>query len=530
MSENQLHELFRWNERIAALIQNLLVILMLVCFSESLVQLGEHLVPGWNGGYLVVVSTLVAIEASYSRRAIKSIVFFTPEWFRFRGVEWVMLLVGLKLVIYMVHGVGQLWTDIPLWRADFVENFFTAEYLAAIALTYLIWALAGIFVEELMMLEGDEKILAAERATGIVEHRPEVRRRLANLVLLLGGVMIFLSGLIRLEWQALWGSTPPYSGGVLNVVIYFLLALILLSLTQFSILRVHWSLQRIPISRNLAVRWLAYSAIFLIVISAIAVVLPTNYSVGLLSMFGYLLSLLMSLISFLLLILFAPFLFLLSLLGRLLGKPEQVEPPDFTRIMPQAPPVAASSSWQELLKSLIFWAVFIGIVGYSLYHYVKQNEELLKSLRRLPFTSAFIRFWNWLRHWAYGVNRGVAASVQAGLRRLRGRRSLSASGRRWRFTNLRRLSPRQQVMFFFLALVRRGGERGIARHPSQTPYEYSQALQQQLPDVEVDVHTMTEQFVEALYSRHEITSDRVSFVQRCWQRVKRALRTTIRAT
>ena len=528
MSENHLHELFRWNERSSALMQNTLVILMLVCFSESLVQVGEHLVPGWNGGYLVVVSTLVAIEASYSRRAIKGIVFFTPEWFRFRGVEWVMLLVGLKLVIYMVHGIGQLWTDIPLWRADFVEHFLTGEYLAGIALIYLIWTLAGTFVEQLMMLEGDEKILAAERASGIVEHRPEVRRRLANLVLLIGGVMIFLSGLIRLEWQALWGSTPPYSGGVLNVVIYFLLALILLSLTQFSILRVNWSLQRIPISRNLAVRWLAYSAVFLTIISAIALVLPTHYSIGLLSTLGYLLSLLMSLISFLVVILITPFLFLLSLLGRLLGKQEQVEPPDFTRIVPQAPPVAASPPWQELLKSLIFWAVFVGIVGYSLYHYVKQNEELFSSLRRLPFAAGFIRFWNWLRHWAYGVNRGVAATVQAGLRRLRERRSIVTAGRGWGFINLRRLSPRQQVMFFFLALVRRGGERGIPRHLSQTPYEYSQTLQQQLPDVEVDVNTMTEQFVEAFYSRHEITSERVGFVQRCWQRVKRALRTTIR--
>ena len=120
MSENHLGELFRWNERSASLIQNLLVILMLACFSVSLVQLGEHLVPGWNGGYLVIVSSLVAIEASYSRRAVKGIVFFTPEWFRFRGVEWVMLLVGLKLGIYLVHGIGQLWIDIPLWSADFV--------------------------------------------------------------------------------------------------------------------------------------------------------------------------------------------------------------------------------------------------------------------------------------------------------------------------------------------------------------------------------------------------------------------------
>ena len=526
MSDNHLNELFRWNERTASLIQNLLVILMLTCFSVSLVQLGDHLVPEWRGGYLVFVCILIAIEASYSRRAMKSVIFFTPEWMRFRGVEWVMLLVGLKLAIYLVHGIDQLWVDIPLWRANFVDYFFTGEYIAAIAISFLIWSLAGIFTEDLMKLEGDEKILAAERASGIVEPRPEVRRKLANLTLVIGGVMICLSGLIRLESQALWGNTPPYSGGVLNVVVFFLLALILLSLTQFSVLRVHWSLQRIPLSRNLAVRWLIYSAAFLFIISIIAVVLPTNYSVGLLSMLGYLLSLLMSLISLLLVILITPLFFLLSLLARLMGRPEQVEPPDFSKLTPPPPPVAASSSLQELLKSLIFWAVFIGIIGYSLYHYIKQNEGLLEALRRFPLAHGLIRFWNLIKRWIYGVNRGVVASIDAGLKRLRERRSSGVGGNGWRFVNLRRLSPRQQVMFLFLALVRRSGERGIPRHPSQTPYEYSQTLQGQLPDVEGDLNIMTEQFVEALYSRHEITSDRVGFVQRCWQRIKHALRTT----
>jgi len=188
----------------------------------------------------------------------------------------------------------------------------------------------------------------------------------------------------------------------------------------------------------------------------------------------------------------------------------------------------ASSSLQELLKSLIFWAVFIGVIGYSLYHYFKQNEQLLEALRRLPFTSGLIKIWNILKRWFNGVNQGISATFETGLRRLRERRSSFSVNRGWRLLNLRSLSPRQQVMFFFLALVRRGGESGVPRHPSQTPNEYAQVLKQQLPDVEEDVSSMTEQFIEALYSRHEITSDRVGFVQRSWQHIKHALRTRMR--
>lgn len=189
-----------------------------------------------------------------------------------------------------------------------------------------------------------------------------------------------------------------------------------------------------------------------------------------------------------------------------------------------------TSSFPDLLKSLIFWAIFVAVIGYSLYHYVKQNEQLLEALRRFSFTGRLVQIWDLFKRWVNGVNHEITTSIEAGLRRLRERRSPNMSGQGWRFINLRRLSPRQQVMFFFLALVRRGEEHGIPRQPDQTPYEYSQALRQKLPDVENEVASMTEQFVEALYTRHEITVDHAGFVKRCWQQVRRVLRKTLRST
>jgi hypothetical protein len=49
---------------------------------------------------------------------------------------------------------------------------------------------------------------------------------------------------------------------------------------------------------------------------------------------------------------------------------------------------------------------------------------------------------------------------------------------------LRKLSPRQQVQFYYLAMLRRGSEHGHARQPTQTPYEYARALENQIPEID----------------------------------------------
>jgi hypothetical protein len=90
--------------------------------------------------------------------------------------------------------------------------------------------------------------------------------------------------------------------------------------------------------------------------------------------------------------------------------------------------------------------------------------------------------------------------------------------------NLRRLSPRQRVQFFYLAMVRRGGEAGVGRQPLHTPYEYAIILREGRPEVKDEVTGLTEEFVEARYSRREIALEEARLVQRYWDRIKRALR------
>jgi hypothetical protein len=73
-------------------------------------------------------------------------------------------------------------------------------------------------------------------------------------------------------------------------------------------------------------------------------------------------------------------------------------------------------------------------------------------------------------------------------------------------------------------MVRRGQQHGIARQPAQTPYEYAQTLQNSLPEIDQDVTGLTDSFIEARYSRHDITTEKVSRVRQYWERIKQALR------
>jgi hypothetical protein len=523
-----LDSLFRRNERLASLANHLVVAWMLACAVGVLVAMGEYLLPAWNGSYLVGVCFLVVIEAMVTYRQVKGLDSLSPELLLLRAAELVVILILFKLLLYFINGIGQLWVDIPLWRENFIQNFLTYEYLAGAVIIFLAWSITGFFAEYLYTLEGDERLLQMERESGLFQYRPAARRSLVNLILLIGGVIAFLMGLLALDQRRQGVPIPEFKVGLAFLVVYFSLSLVLLSLTQFAVLRVRWSLDRVPISANLAARWLGYSVVFLLLLGGVVLLLPTRYSVGLLDILGFLFGALLTLLNLIAFIITLPIILLISLLARLFGKPTPVTPLPLKAA--QLPPLQAATSlpWLDLLKSVAFWVIFIGVIVYAIYYYLQQHSELLERLRNFPLFAALGAMWKSLWGWLRGMNQNLVAAVQASLNRLRIREPSTTADQPRRFVSLRRLSPRQRVVFFYLALVRRGGEGGLPRQPSQTPYEYSQGLQNHLPGVGGDISSMTEEFMEARYSQHEITTSRASLVQSYWERIKRAIRSGLK--
>jgi hypothetical protein len=524
MAAIKLFETIRLNERVSVLFSHLLVSLMLACFAVSIAQFAGRL-SGWNGWYLPWVVFFVSLEATYAHRMTRNTTGLDTDWLIYRGVELVVIFIGLKALLYIVNMPAQLLSDLGAWQRNFLTGFFTAEYLALLVVLLLFWGLSLRFSDEILRMEGDLSLLGDEIPVGIAEDRMRAREQMADMIVVIGAIMVILATGVRIELRQVWGDRPPLDASVVNLVLYFVFALALFGQTQLSILRASWSWERTPLSRNLSARWIGYSLLFLLLLGGLALILPTSYSLGLITVLGYLLSWLVYGIMMLWGLIF---LAITSLLGLFGAEPNRQQQETAPPVMPAMPQLTATPQqplpWLEVLKSVLFWVVFLGVVGFSIYQYLSQNQELWARLRQVPGMDWLLAGWRWLRAWLAGVNRSVGSAVSEGLKRLRRPARASTVKEAWRFVNVRRLPPRQRILFFYLALVRRGQEQGLARGKDQTPYEYQQALRGALPDAEEDLAGLTASFVEARYSQHPISPDEASRAQRWWQHVRRVLR------
>jgi len=211
-------------------------------------------------------------------------------------------------------------------------------------------------------------------------------------------------------------------------------------------------------------------------------------------------------------------------LFKIVGPTEPLEPMQ----PPEMPPAetltpGAAPDWLELLKSILFWMAILGVVGYSVYIYFRQNKRLI-SLRQLRGFWWIAQAWKWLLdHFKVGIE-GGAGIVMEGIRRFRTARRLRTRAESGRYISLHRLSPRQKIIFYYLALLRRTSEARLPRADWQTAQEYEFTLRRQLPEVEKELADMTIQFNEARYSQHHVAESQIALVRRAWDQVRKFLR------
>jgi hypothetical protein len=529
--------LWKREDRFYILAGYLILAVMLTCAVVSVVQVGELIFAGFTGAYLVALGFLVCIEAMISRRALKSSTMLDPEWMLYRGTELVVILMAVKLAYYAQYGLGQLVIDAPGWSQDFLNTFMTAEFGFGCLVMALVWTLSSGLAADLELLYVEPRILRQEAESGIYEDRDQIRDHLVGALLLIGLGMIFLAALLRSSRVMGWADLPVMVAGVTNLLVYFLLFLVLLSLTQFSLMRTHWLRDHLTVGEQIPRRWLLYSFVLILGLTLIARLLPTGYSIGLLAALNYLVSLTILIVYEMITFLITPFLLLLYWLLSLFKASAEPPPPVQMPAPPPLPPAvpgAITTPWLEALKSILFWAILIVVVGYSLIYYIRERRDLLAAWRRLPFVPALGRFRRWLERWLGGARQGISTAIESRLERLRAARRSGAPRPGAGYLSLRRLSPRQRVQFYYLAMVRRGGEAGLERKLAETPYHYARSLTQGLSpldtgsppssDVDQAINELTERFVEARYSLHPVTSQEVSLAHRSWERLRRWLR------
>lgn len=515
-------EAFRVNQRHSMIFCSFLVVGMMVCFTIAFEQVGQRINPDWHGGYLPWLGGLVAIESMYSQhnaRKRKG----QERWIYYLS-EWILIAIVLKFLLYGINNPGQILVDLPRWEEDFT-TFFEGEYLVVLVLVFLVWGISSLELSDLNNLQVREDELYVDRPDLIASDREGTRQQMAERVMIFGAVMVVLTFLARMSLEGLFGDRTPVDASLVNVVIYFILALTLLSQTQFAVQRGQWLWKRTPISPQLARNWALYSLVFLAILALVAVVLPTRYTLGLLDTLSIVFNILSQIFMLLFFLITLPIIWLINWLGSLFGKPGTREniatlpPPEFV----QSPPKRIVT-WWELVQSILFWLFFLAVLGFFIGYYFRQNRQIWAMVRKWPVVGWLVGVLDAIWSWFAGVNRKAVTLIQSARERLLPRRLAASTRRMIERINFRQLTPRQQVIYFYLRLVERGARHGFTRAPSQTPYQYEQVMAKSLPEVDQDLVGMAESFVEARYSLHTITTEKVGLVQAFWRRITEALR------
>jgi len=525
----------RFNIRAHRIISVVLISLMMASVGITAAQFGTQIVPGWDGWYLAIIGLLIALERFYSHRALIRLTVFSREWFVLLSTQWVVNLIVIKLIVTLSSGVNTLISEIPRWEQSFGDTFFEPSYLIAVIFAILVWTLVGRFTESLETMGLNPDLIAREFLMSAAQEQRTPRQRLMATVFAVGACLMFITAMGRVNIRLLFAyesgvlrtDLSPLEAGGAGTLLYFLFGLALLSQAQYITLNTRWSLQGVPVSRSIAANWAIYSVGFLIIILLIVSVLPTSYSLGLLSVLGYLIYIIYRIIILIVAILLAILTFFASLLfggGAATNFPtmSNLPPP----MAPSPPSIEQTTSipWVDLLKSLLFWGVFLAVIGYSVSQYLRQHEDILASLRKIPGWQLLASFWNWITGMFRGLNQRVSNVIKIGRERLRPQGdSINIRGFS-RFTRFRNLSPRQKVFFYYHALIHRGEETNLSRQISQTPEEYAETLEHSLPTVENEIDSLTESFNKARYSHHLVETKDADSVKSYWEKIRRVFR------
>ena len=498
---------------------------MLACLTMPLVLGLQWLIPEWDGTYFVCFAFLASLEGILSERALEKRRITGWAYFGSRAAEALILMLLLKLANYIPLGLDQLLAEAQLWATE-PYRFVSGRDLCLGVIFLVLW-IGSLYVARMV------KELDATETKGppppdktsfeyylwltqpsVVRERQEIFGWLTETILWGGVAMLLASVAIHLVIASAQVVALP-------LLIYFALGIALLSQARFSVVHAGWEAQNLDVQPGIGRRWLVWTTLFLLGVALVALVLPTYYSMGPLQALLAFLGIVYGVLSFV----FGLILFLLMLPLTLLfpkmqmATPPPLEPMPFTA--PETGVVGTSPPWLEILASIVFWLVMLAIVCYAVVRFVRDRVGL-RAEEGEEEETWWRRFLAWLR----ALWRAWRQEVQV---RLTGRRVLREFGRPittrlTRFFFPGRLSPREQLRYFYLSVERRAAEAGQPRKSGETPYEYHGVLEEQFPEVEPDMEGLTESFVVARYSNQPVYQEDAQAVRPLWQRIKAALR------
>jgi len=512
----------------------ILVSVMVVCFVTTVHRAITVFEADWFTGLLAmqrevtIGAFLVALEVQITRRVFEQHPVLSREWWQQFVPEWAFWLIALLVLIWSTHGPSLTLRDLPQLGEKTVQVLMRPEFTEGLLLLIAVWGISRFFASDLMAVENIPSATSREAMRGVIQEQTSIRNRLWRDVFFLGGAMVFLAVFSIPIAHLIFGMPMVFGALGLETLVFFLCGFGLFVIGRLLILKAEWVTERTGVDSSLTRHWLVYGLLFVLLLLLLSVALPTAYSFQLLASLNVVLMGLSTLMSILWLVVVYPVIWLLSHLwpaiGDSSGAMEETQAEEgLGRTLPALP---QGVTWEIVIREILFWGIVILVLVYLIRQVLPMRFAILERLRRSSLFRRLLEFLLRLRkHWT-AWSRSVALIIRESWDALR--EDLEARGGRERggFLNLRGLDPRQSIRFYFFALLRRGAERGVARHSAQTPREYSGILSDAEERIRIEVEELTQAFEEARYSAHPIGPEKARHVRQVWDTIRAAWRSS----
>ncbi len=512
---------------------NAALIVMGACLGAGLATLAGILYPGSYSSALPWLALLISMETLYSRAVGRRVTQTFQQRLIYTASEWIIIAILLKIIILASNNFATLADEAQRWLADFYNFLFEPAFLLSLITLAVVWFAVRVLAGDLAPLAMDErKLLRHMQAT-------EERGGLGAIRDVFGGHIIAIGiGLaISLALATLAREITPaardYPVPAVALLIYFSVSLLLLGHTRVRAATSTWTIEGVEIEKGLGMQWAGYGLALVAGITLIALLLAAGNPLTLFeSLSTVVRSILLALIQLLSLIwmllifafqliMYAIFSIISMLFGSTPPAPPQLQPQ-------QAAPLDQSAAggidlpWGSTVLVVLGIAIVIGATYYLISRRLSLGDEMrnaggLFGLLRQRLSA----FWLWLR--------GILAQPSALLQRLRSDEpqktakhdAAPVAGSR---ASLRHMTARAIVQYYYGLLLQRGAQSGLPRNPAQTPSEYAQMLDQRAPDAAQDVDLLTDTFIEARYSTHDVSDQQAAAVREWFTHIRNSLR------
>jgi hypothetical protein len=467
---------------------------------------------------------LVTLEALLSYRIRTAETVLSRGWILQYLTEFFILLLGIKIYLILLHAGGAGWGNPAYWRSVLQADPLDSETFFSILYTIVIWILACRFAEYFHKMEEDPELMVQQKLGLVNSDSDETRRQLISLIFGVGAAMLLVTAMVRLDLSGIGLYLHSTPSRVWPLILYFVFGFAILAQTRYSTLRIRWYLENIPPGDHLAVRWVVYSIFLFFIVGFVSLLLPTSYSLGLLETLRGILSVIFALFTLIFGLVTSPLLLLFQWLSNLVPQADTgpVTQPTLPPIPTPAPALIPPVAIADWVRSALYWFVLLVVIAFSMVYYLRSRSGYAQVLGQFHLSRWWNQLWHWVSRRYKRINQTIVDSVQAGFNRLR--QSKPSDGfRRRLLEKAGPLPPRNRVRQIYLGMLRQAAENGIPRKTSQTPYEYARNLHETLPEVTSEVDKLTDGFMEARYSPHEITEQQAGLLQQLWDRVCSAI-------